>query len=138
MRFEDLECLVRQWASDRGIYDPPSEGNELPVFAQYKKLFEEFLELGKALVLEDHDEIEDAIGDMMVVLTNIAFMNTNTLSHCFHVAYEQIKDRKGKMVNGIFVKEECESKIADDRLYTCPTCQVRVLRGCMCHTCFGR
>ena len=51
-------------------------------------------------------DIADDIGDIMVVLINIAKRNGLSIRHCLEVAYHDIKDRKGKMVDGIFVKEE--------------------------------
>jgi len=50
--------------------------------------------------------VADDIGDIMVVLINIAKRNGLPLAHCLAVAYADIKDRKGKMVDGIFIKEE--------------------------------
>ena len=50
-------------------------------------------------------DIRDDIGDMMVVLINIAERNKLTLAECLKVAYDDIKDRKGKMIDGVFVKE---------------------------------
>ncbi len=50
-------------------------------------------------------DIKDDIGDMIVVLINIAERNEVTLTECLEQAYNDIKDRKGKMVDGVFVKE---------------------------------
>ena len=50
--------------------------------------------------------MSDDIGDIMVVLINIAERNDLTITECLQVAYDDIKDRKGMMVDGIFVKEE--------------------------------
>ena len=50
-------------------------------------------------------DVADDIGDIMVVLINIAERNGLSLEHCLDVAYHDIKDRKGRMVDGIFVKE---------------------------------
>ena len=50
-------------------------------------------------------DIKDDIGDIIVVLINIAERNGISLTECVSTAYEDIKDRKGRMVDGIFVKE---------------------------------
>ena len=91
--------LIRTWASDRGIYD---QGNS---HTQYVKLQEEAGELAKALLEENMLEIVDAIGDMVVVLTNLAELNGVHIEDCIDVAYKEIANRKGKMENGTFVKQ---------------------------------
>ena len=91
---------IRAWAQVRGIYD---EGNTI---TQYVKLQEEAGELAKALLDSNHDEIVDAIGDMIVVLTNLAHMEGLKIENCIDSAYNEIKNRKGSMINGTFVKDE--------------------------------
>ena len=92
--------LIRYWANERGLYE---KGNTI---TQYVKLQEEAGELAKALLKNDHDEINDAIGDMVVVLTNLAHMHGTDIEACIAQAYNEIKSRKGKMINGTFVKDE--------------------------------
>ena len=91
--------LIRDWAQDRGIYD---KGNS---HTQYVKLMEEAGELAQALLNEDIYEIKDAIGDMVVVLTNLAMLEGMLIENCIESAYNEIASRKGKMINGTFVKE---------------------------------
>jgi NTP pyrophosphatase (non-canonical NTP hydrolase) len=91
--------LIRNWAQDRGIYD---KGNS---HTQYVKLMEEAGELAAALLNEDIYEIKDAIGDMVVVLTNLATLEGMLIENCIESAYNEIASRKGKMINGTFVKE---------------------------------
>ena len=91
--------LIRYWANERGLYE---KGNTI---TQYVKLQEEAGELAKALLKNDHDEINDAIGDMVVVLTNLAHMHGTDIEACIAQAYDEIKSRKGKMINGTFVKD---------------------------------
>ena len=93
-RFE----LIRQWAHVRGIYD---DGNS---HTQYVKLIEEAGELAQALLKKDTPEIKDAIGDMVVVLTNLAALENMQIEDCIDSAYKEIANRKGKMTNGTFVK----------------------------------
>ena len=90
---------IRVWATERGIYDKGDSKT------QYVKLMEEAGELAKALLKSDEPEIKDAIGDMVVVLTNLAHLEGMTIEDCVNSAYEVIAKRKGKMVNGTFVKE---------------------------------
>ena len=91
---------IRQWAKSRGLYD---KGNTI---VQYVKLQEEAGELAQALLNNDHDEINDAIGDMVVVLTNLAHLHGTHIETCIADAYNVISKRKGKMINGTFVKDE--------------------------------
>ncbi len=91
--------LIREWATERGLYDKGDTKT------QYCKLMEEAGELGKAILKEDQHEFVDAIGDMVVVLTNLAHLGGTTIEECIDAAYNEIKNRKGKMSNGTFVKE---------------------------------
>lgn len=102
MNFADVEKRVIQWGTDRGLYDPMNGSHPI---AQLDKLKEELEELEIALKGVSQYEVMDAIGDMMVVLTHIAKMADTDLFTCYTAAYLEIKDRKGRMVNGIFVKE---------------------------------
>ena len=90
--------LIRQWASDRNLYDKGDTKT------QFCKLMEEAGELGRAVLKNDHKEFVDAIGDMVVVLTNLAELGGTSIEDCIDSAYNEIKDRKGGMKNGTFVK----------------------------------
>ena len=90
---------IRSWATDKGIYD---KGNAR---TQYLKLMEESGELAEALLKNDEAEIQDAIGDMIVVLTSIAKFKGMFIEDCIKSAYDVIAKRTGKMVNGTFVKD---------------------------------
>ncbi len=92
--------LIRNWAATRGLYD---SGNS---HTQYVKLQEEAGELAKALLQNDEHEIVDAIGDMVVVLTNLAHLKGYPIEYCIDEAYKVIAARTGKMINGTFVKDE--------------------------------
>ena len=94
-RFE----LIRMWAKDRGLYD---KGNS---HTQYVKLIEEAGELAQAILKQDKPEIQDAIGDIVVVLTNLAELEGFTIEDCIDSAYTEISTRRGKMLNGTFVKQ---------------------------------
>jgi NTP pyrophosphatase (non-canonical NTP hydrolase) len=91
--------LIRDWAATRGLYQ---QGNP---HTQYVKLQEEAGELAKALLKNDQPEIVDAIGDMVVVLTNLAHLQGYDIEYCIDEAYKVIAKRTGKMINGTFVKD---------------------------------
>ena len=94
-RFE----LIRDWAKQRGLYDKGDTKT------QFCKLMEEAGELGRAVLKNDNEEFIDAIGDMVVVLTNMAHLGGTTIEECIDSAYKVISKRTGKMVNGTFVKD---------------------------------
>jgi len=96
----DMFGKIRDWAEQRGLY---SKGNS---HTQYVKLQEEAGELAKALLKNDKPEVIDAIGDMVVVLTNLAHLQGVTIEDCIDSAYNVISKRTGKMINGTFVKDE--------------------------------
>ena len=66
---------------------------------------EEAGELGRAILKNDEPEFIDAIGDMVVVLTNLARLGDTSIELCIDQAYDVISKRTGKMVNGTFVKD---------------------------------
>ena len=90
---------IRSWAEERGLY---AKGDPI---TQYVKLQEEAGELAQALLKDDQPEVIDAIGDMVVVLTNLAHQRGVSIEQCVYSAYDVISKRKGKMINGTFVKE---------------------------------
>ncbi len=95
-----METLINkaiQWHRDRNLIDGSTDA------AQYTKLVEEVKELETNILLSQ--PVADDIGDILVVLINIATRNNLSLFDCLNHAYNDIKDRKGKMVNGVFVKE---------------------------------
>ena len=91
--------LIRSWANQRGLYDKGDTKT------QYLKLMEEAGELGRAILKNDQDEFVDAIGDMVVVLTNLAELGDTSIEYCADEAYKVISKRTGKMINGTFVKD---------------------------------
>ena len=90
---------IRDWADKRGIYDSGDTKT------QFVKLMEEVGELGKAILKDDKDEFVDAIGDCIVVLTNLSHLGGFDVEHCISSAYNEISNRTGSMVNGTFVKD---------------------------------
>jgi len=90
---------IRDWAEDKGIYESGDPKT------QYIKLMEEAGEVGRAILKQDLPEIKDGIGDMVVVLTNLAELCDLTIEECVESAYDVISKRTGKMKNGTFVKD---------------------------------
>ena len=95
---EELIEDITEWHYDRNLIDGSTDKD------QFCKLIQECGELSDNLC--KGADIRDDIGDIMVVLINIAERNALTISECLNVAYEDIKDRKGRMVDGVFVKED--------------------------------
>jgi len=91
--------LIREWAKERGITD---KGD---IKTQYVKLQEETGELAQAILQNNQADIIDAIGDAVVVLTNLATLAGVNIEHCIDAAYGEISNRTGNMVNGTFVKD---------------------------------
>lgn len=96
---KELEENILEWAVERGIF---AHGT---CYAQQAKTEEEVAELRDAILSDDHEGIKDGIGDAVVTLIIQARLNGLTLRECVGYAYEQIKDRRGKMLEGTFVKE---------------------------------
>ena len=91
---------IRDWAEAKGIF---AKGD---VKTQTLKLMEEAGELAKSILKDDADEFQDAIGDCVVVLTNLAKLGGLNIEDCINSAYAVIAKRKGTMQNGTFVKEQ--------------------------------
>jgi len=105
---KQLEENVIQWAQDRGIFEKATP------LTQHDKTIEEVIEIRDALVrFQESDfhprlfkgEAMDGIGDTIVTLIILAKMLGTDIETCLQMAWDQIKDRKGKMIDGKFVKE---------------------------------
>lgn len=92
---------IQGWGIDRNI---TADGGATAL-SQIKKLKKEVAELEAGLEAEDEHEIKDGIGDALVVLAQIARLRHLTWDECLAQAWNDIKDRKGQMCCGIFVKE---------------------------------
>lgn len=93
-----LTALTEQWAIDRGL----DKGDP---HMQMLKVVEEVGELTQGLVKKRQDEIVDGIGDVLVTIVILAQQLGLDATECFGSAYDEIKDRKGKLIDGTFVKE---------------------------------
>jgi len=100
----DCDCvsqfdLIREWAEERGLY---ANGDTK---TQALKLVEEVGETCRAILKEDNKEVVDGIGDCVVVLTNLAELQGTSIEDCIRYAYDEIKNRTGKMENGTYKKD---------------------------------
>ena len=90
---------IRLWAKERNLYEKGDTKT------QTLKLIEEAGELSKGVLKNNKEDIIDGIGDCVVVLTNLSAMYGFKIEDCIEAAWQEIKSRKGKMINGTFVKE---------------------------------
>lgn len=90
---------VERWARDRNLINGSNPKDQM------LKLVEELGELSNAIQKNNMDEAQDAIGDMSVVLCIMAAQLGLCYPECLEAAWEQIKDRKGRLEGGVFVKE---------------------------------
>lgn len=88
---------IANWHRARNLIDGSDDKN------QVLKLIQELGELSDS-ICKGKDPVDD-IGDIMVILINIAVRNSYSLKQCLDHAYNDIKDRKGQMIDCIFVKE---------------------------------
>ena len=91
--------LIRMWAKERGLYDKGDTKT------QTLKLLEEAGEICRAVLKNKHEDVIDGIGDCVVVLTNLAELQGVSIEECIDQAYNEIKNRTGKMSNGTFKKD---------------------------------
>jgi NTP pyrophosphatase (non-canonical NTP hydrolase) len=94
----ELVKQIKRWHHDRNLIEGATDKD------QVCKLIQEVGELSDNVC--KGKDVRDDIGDCIVVLINIAERNNISLTECLQQAYNDIKDRKGKMVDGIFIKEE--------------------------------
>ncbi len=98
VNIDSLEPKIIKWAEDRGIFhcsDPKT---------QVLKTVSEVGELADSVAAGRC--VKDDIGDIIVTLVLLAEMHETTIGECLEVAYDEIKGRKGRMVNGTFVKDD--------------------------------
>ena len=99
MTHYELFTKIRGWAEARNLV----RGSNTQ--AQFTKLIEEAGELATGIAKKREDLVMDGIGDMCVVLTILAAQHGFTIEQCLAMAWDEIKDRKGRMIDGVFVKE---------------------------------
>ena len=95
-----MQNLIHQWAKDRGL-----AGGHPQV--QGLKVSEEVGELASALLKKQSlATIQDAIGDVYIALEVLSMQLGTNVRECTQIAYSDIKDRQGKMVDGNFIKND--------------------------------
>ena len=90
---------IRGWAHARNLVNGSTTDK------QFLKLIEEIGELAAGLARKDQVKVMDGIGDAVVVLTIMAEQMGFSIEACIEMAWDEIKDRKGRMIDGVFVKE---------------------------------
>ncbi len=95
---DDLTANIKRWAIDRNLHTANPD-------KQMLKLFEELGELAEGMAKNKPEQIADSIGDAYVVLTILSMQLGINIEDCIAQAYDEIKDRRGKMIDGVFVKE---------------------------------
>ena len=91
--------LIKQWVKYRNLQTADPK-------VQMCKTMEELGELAKAINKNNREQQMDGIGDTVVTLICISEQLGLDFNECLAYAYNEIKDRKGKMINGMFVKEQ--------------------------------
>lgn len=99
MSINSLISLTLAWHYDRNMIKGSNQQ------AQLNKLVEELGEMATGINKNVQDKFKDGVGDMLVVLIALCEMRGTSLKECLAESYNEIKDRKGKIVDGIFIKE---------------------------------
>jgi NTP pyrophosphatase (non-canonical NTP hydrolase) len=90
---------IRKWFDEKELIKQENAPKQM------MKVMEELGELSSAIIKGKRDEEIDAFGDVMITLLGLSYMRNISLMACTRSAYEVIKNRKGKVVNGSFIKE---------------------------------
>jgi len=116
-KLDEYITRIEEWGEDRGLLmekgtagDPDIKHQERYLYldktnAQMLKLMEEVGETARALAYGDHEGLKDGIGDCAVVLIILAAQNGLAFEECIDAAWDEIKDRTGKLENGLFKKD---------------------------------
>jgi NTP pyrophosphatase (non-canonical NTP hydrolase) len=99
MTFDKLIEEVTQWANDKNILKPENSTKQM------LKVMEEVGETAGALAKNNQVNLKDGIGDSFVTLIILAQQCGFTPTECLEAAYNEIKNRTGKTVGGVFVKD---------------------------------
>ena len=94
----ELTARIEEWARERGLDTANPD-------KQMLKLGEEYGELCQGLAKDRPEQVKDSIGDMYVVLTILSLQLGLNIEDCVMHSYSEIKDRKGQLVNGVYIKE---------------------------------
>lgn len=94
---DELIAKVEQWAKDKGL-------DQADPKAQFLKVAEEFGEIASAMARSNDELFKDSVGDVIVTLIILSMQKGTNVQECLEMAYNEIKGRTGKMVDGVFVK----------------------------------
>lgn len=94
---DELITKVEQWAKDKGL-------DQADPKAQFLKVAEEFGETASAMARSNDELFKDSVGDVIVTLIILSMQKGTNVQECLEMAYNEIKGRTGKMVDGVFVK----------------------------------
>jgi NTP pyrophosphatase (non-canonical NTP hydrolase) len=97
MNFNDLQSNVISWAEQRNLFQNPNK------LRQCLKTVSETGELADAVAKSE--DIKDHVGDIIVTLIILSHMHQTSVEECLNVAYQEIKSRTGKTVDGLFIKD---------------------------------
>ena len=102
--FSDLVAKINEWADERNLKQADPK-------IQWMRITEEVGEIRDVLLkptkfTDPQMALKDAVGDTLVTIIVLAHQLDLDVTECLSIAYEEIKNRKGKMINGTFVKEE--------------------------------
>lgn len=97
---KNLNEKVVAWGKERNIVSPENTPK------QFMKVIEEIGELSAGINKRDKDKIIDSMGDIQVTLILLAADLGIDYNGSLETAYNVIANRKGKTVNGVFIKKE--------------------------------
>lgn len=102
--FSDLVAKINEWADERNLKQADPK-------IQWMRVTEEVGEIRDVLLkptkfTDPQMALKDAVGDTLVTIIVLAHQLDLDVTECLNIAYEEIKNRKGKMINGTFVKED--------------------------------
>ncbi len=100
----DLIAKINEWADERNLKQADPK-------IQWMRITEEVGEIRDVLLkptkfTDPQIALKDAIGDTLVTIIVLAHQLDLDVTKCLNIAYEEIKNRRGKMINGTFVKED--------------------------------
>lgn len=107
MTLDQLTENIKAWGASKGITTKKTGKDAIiQKYAQSLKVQEEAGELSGAILKGDEAKEKDGIGDLFVTAVLLAEIRGYSLEECVAAAWDEIKGRKGKMVDGSFIKED--------------------------------
>ena len=98
-KYEEIDYKLYKWFHKKDLI------HECNSAKQFMKVSEELGELSSAIIKQDREKEIDAFGDVLITLMGLSYMRNLNLGKCLEYAWNEIKDRKGKTINGSFIKE---------------------------------